>query len=246
MHLTDQQLRDFYRDEYVEHHAQVQNDRLGRLLPHIPWHPNDRVLDCACGSGQLLELIHDRVAHYVGVDFSDEFIDKCVAHQTKLGITNAEFACADLVDFCSAHPREFDKCFAFDFSEHIYDDDCVRMFRAMHNCLKDGGRLYVHTPNADYFLEKLKAIGVLKNDPTHIGVRSGAHLRRLLMETGFESPKIEYLSHYIAPLKRLHALSALPGVGHLFKARLFITCTREKSSMDCTAGERRRPQLAGT
>lgn len=226
MRLTDGQLRDFYRAEYVEHHAQVGSARLARLLPLIDWQPDDRVLDCACGSGQLLELMHDRVARYVGVDFSDEFIRKCAEQQAKLDITNADFVCSDLAEYCLAHPGEFDKCFAFDFSEHIYDDEFVRIFRAIHISLKVGGKLYIHTPNADYFLERLKSTGVLKNDPTHIGVRHGAYTARLLSESGFGSPRIEYLAHYAKPLKRLHFLSSVPGVGYLFQARLFITCVK--------------------
>lgn len=226
MRLTDGQLRDFYRADYVEHHAQVANARLARLLPLIDWQPDDRVLDCACGSGQLLELIHDRVARYVGVDFSDEFIRKCAEQQAELGIANADFVCSDLAEYCSAHPGEFDKCLTFDFSEHIYDDEFVRIFRAIHVSLKAGGQLYIHTPNADYFLERLKSAGVLKNDPTHIGVRDGTDTARLLTESGFGAPRIEYLSHYAKPLERLHFLSAVPGVGYLFQARLFITCVK--------------------
>lgn len=225
--LTQQQLRDFYRQDYVEHHATTANDRLSRLLPHIDWRTDDRVLDCACGSGQFLELIHDRVAHYVGVDFSAEFIHKCIEQQNEDGIRNAEFVCADLVDFCTAHPQEFDKCFAFDFSEHIYDDDFVRIFRAIHTCLKPGGQLYIHTPSADYFLEKFKAAGVLKNDPTHVGVRTGPQMCRLLHQAGFLSPRVEHLAHYVTVLKRLHFLSALPWVGRLFQARLFMTCPKD-------------------
>ncbi len=243
--LTQQQLQDFYRQDYVDHHATTANDRLSRLLPHIDWHADDRVLDCACGSGQFLELIHGRVAHYVGVDFSAEFIRKCTAQQAEHGIRNAEFVCADLVDFCTAHPQEFDKCFALDFSEHIYDDDFVRIFRAIHASLKDGGQLYIHTPSADYFLEKLKAAGILKNDPTHIGVRNGPQMCRLLNEAGFDSPRVQHLAHYVKPLNRFHALSAVPGIGRWFRARLFITCSKRTPAIDRKTTNPHRPQLAG-
>ena len=245
MQLTEQQLRDFYRRDYVDHHATTVNERLSRLLPRIDWHAEDHVLDCACGSGQFLELIHHRVAHYVGVDFSAEFIHKCIEQQAEQGIRNAEFVCADLIDFCTAHPQEFDKCFALDFSEHIYDDDFVRIFRAIHTSLKDGGRLYIHTPNADYFLEKFKAAGVLKNDPTHIGVRTGPQMCRLLRQAGFDSPDVATLAHYVKPLKRLHALSAVPGIGRWFRARLFITCQKNAPATDRKTEEQRGLQLAG-
>ncbi len=245
MNLTEQQLRDFYRRDYVDHHATTVNERLSRLLPHIDWHTDDRVLDCACGSGQFLELIHHRVAHYVGVDFSAEFIHKCTKQQAEHGIRNAEFVCADLVDFCTAHPQAFDKCFALDFSEHIYDDDFVRIFRAIRTALMDGGRLYIHTPNADYFLEKLKTAGVLKDDPTHIGVRTGPQMCRLLRQAGFDSPDVAALAHYVKPLKWLHTLSAVPVIGRWFRARLFITCRKNTPTTDRKTVEQRRLQLAG-
>ncbi len=226
MQLTEQQLRGFYRQDYVDRHSEAVDRRLARLLPHIEFHPDDHVLDCACGSGQLLELIHDRAAHYVGVDFSDEFIQKGLERRAELGITNAEFICSDLADFCRAHPQQFDKCFAFDFSEHIYDDDFVRIFRAVHACLKDNGCLYLHTPNADYFLERLKSIGLLQSDPTHIAVRNAAGMCQLLSDAGFQPPKVEYLAHYVKSLERLHFMARIPWVGRLFRARLFVRCSK--------------------
>ena len=81
------------------------------------------------------------------------------AGETHAGSATATFHCTDIVAFCARHPNHFDAAFALDFSEHIYDDQFLRIFRAIHGSLKPGGSLYLHTPNAEYFMERLRSAG---------------------------------------------------------------------------------------
>src|SRR5262249_30074986 len=108
----------------------------------------------------------------------------------------------------------------------IYDDQFLRIFRAIHGSLEPGGTLYLHTPNAEYFMERLKARGILAQVEGHVGVRDAERHRVMLAQCGFTDVKVRYLAHYLYVASRFHALSYLPLVGPLFRARLFITCRK--------------------
>ena len=114
-----------------------------------------------CRDGLLAAEVRGRVRSYTGVDFSQPFIDLAVARAARLGASNLQFTCASIEPFCAAHPARFDVACAFDFSEHVRDDEWLRLLEAMRGALKPGGRLYLHTPNAAFILERMKASGFI-------------------------------------------------------------------------------------
>ena len=227
--LSDSDLRDFYRQDYVDSYKSKDTgshpSRITRLIPLCRLKPTDVVVDLACGNGMLLKELHDQVAGYHGVDFSSEFIEAARSRARQLNAGNAVFHEADIVEFCGDHPDEFDVAFTLDFSEHVYDEDFVRIATSIRSSLKPDGRLFVHTPNATYFLEILKARGILRQFPSHIAVRNARENVALLQAAGFRDIKVSYLSHYLPPLSWLHPLRHLPLAGRFFQARLFIECT---------------------
>lgn len=224
--LAREKIRDLYRDDYVERFGHLPLQRLSRLIPLLELQPDDIVVDFACGSGMLLGLIHDKVAHYHGVDFSAEFIEASRRNQVEQGIQNADFHCDSIEAFCAANPAGFDKGFAMDFSEHVYDEDWLSVLRSIRGALRPGARFFLHTPNADYLIERLKANGVLQQQPEHIAVRNAQQNEALLRRAGFRDVRVHYLPHYERRQAWLHMLSHLPVIGKLFRARLFISCTR--------------------
>jgi cyclopropane fatty-acyl-phospholipid synthase-like methyltransferase len=119
----------------------------------------------------------------------------------------------------------FDVATAFDFSEHVDDEDFLHIFSAIRASLKPSGRLLLHTPNLEFFLERLKDWGVLRQFPEHIAVRSPSDHLRLLEDCGFDIQfvRIERIAHYNM-LRVLHPLSRIPVLGRCFAARLFIEC----------------------
>ncbi len=222
--LSRDELKELYDDDYVERFVRKDDARLARLLPLLSLQKTDQVVDLGCGSGQLASLIHDRIGSYVGVDFSDAFVDAATTRIEREGIGNARFECGDLVQFCRQHPKTFDVAFTLDFSEHIYDDQFLEIYSAIHSTVTPGGTLYLHTPNGGYFLEILKDKGILKQFPEHVAVRPAKEYDTLLRQCGFEEITAHRLAHYVAPLRQLHPLSALPGCGDLFSARLLVAC----------------------
>ena len=67
-----QELRALYGPDYVNSYHQEERSRLARLLPLLDLGSESTVADFGCGNGLLLELIHDRIGAYHGVDFSED------------------------------------------------------------------------------------------------------------------------------------------------------------------------------
>jgi cyclopropane fatty-acyl-phospholipid synthase-like methyltransferase len=223
---SEEELRAIYDQSYVDQYDPHAVQRIRRMLPFFDLSAGDEVADFGCGNGVLLELVAPRVRAYVGVDFSEEFVRAAERRRDAGAVPNGSFHCGDIVSFCEAHPNRFDAAFALDFSEHVYDDQFVRIFRAIHGSLKPGAALYLHTPNAEYFMERLKARGILTQVEGHVGVRDVAQHAKLLAECGFASVHVRYLAHYLYVASLFHGLGSLPLVGRLFRARLLLTCRK--------------------
>lgn len=224
--MTDKQRQlELHSGAYVEDYERKPLSRLERLVPLMQLEPQDLVADFACGNGMLLPLIHDKVAQYHGIDFSPEFIASARRRADVNHIANCVFHCDDIVSFCEQHRGRFDVATAFDFSEHINDDEFVRFFGAIRASLRDGGRLYLHTPNLSFLMERFKQHGIIPQFPEHIAVRDSTENLALLARAGFTHRNISVhrIAHYNM-LKVLHPLRHLPLVGDLFAARLFIEC----------------------
>lgn len=208
---------------YVEKYDRKPIDRVANLTRMMKIGEKDKIADYACGNGMLLETLPENRGHYDGVDFSQDFINSANRRAIKNGSKNYEFHCQDIVEFCSDRKQMYDIAATLDFSEHILDDMFVDIYSAIRSSLKDGGRLYIHTPNLGFLIERFKDIGIMKQFPEHIGVRTGAHYQNLLLQCGFktENINIKSIPHYNI-LKNLHVLRHLPVAGKLFEARLWI------------------------
>jgi 2-polyprenyl-6-hydroxyphenyl methylase/3-demethylubiquinone-9 3-methyltransferase len=217
-------LKALYGDEYVNAFAQNQSlHRIAKLLKFVTLHPKDHVADFGCGNGMLMPLIAPAVASYTGVDFSEAFIAAANQRNESGAWNNVEFHCASIQDFCKNQPQTYDKAFALDFSEHVLDDDWKDILIHIRQSLKPGGKLYLHTPNADFFIERMKQHNIiLKQFPEHVAVRNAEQNIVLLKASGFCVANICMLPHYLRILKPLHIFSFLPGIGKYFKARIFI------------------------
>lgn len=227
--LSEEELRAIYGPAYVEEYARRekrQKRRIGNILRHVALGPQDVVGDFGCGNGVLAELVCSEVRTYLGVDFSSEFIRHARERKRVRDLENATFHCEDIVSFCRARPESFDKAFALDFTEHLYDETLLDVLRAVRESLRPGGALYLHTPNGRFVLEILKTRGFLRQIEGHVAVRSEEQYADLLRTAGFRDVDVSHLPHYIKPLAALHLLSRLPLAGRYLRARLLIRCVR--------------------
>jgi 2-polyprenyl-3-methyl-5-hydroxy-6-metoxy-1,4-benzoquinol methylase len=220
-------LVSLYDEEYVtKFEADQSPERLRRLLPLMDLGAKNIVADFACGNGMLMELVAPMVQEYVGVDFSQRFIEAANRKRDRLAIRNASFVCARIEDFCTQYPEHFDTCLVMDASEHIPDGEWISILTGIRFSMKSKGKLYVHTPNADFFLEIMKSKNFLvKQFREHVAVRTASRNAELLYEAGFSEVETSLLPHYNF-LKYLHPLSFFPGVGKYFKARIFLSAEK--------------------
>lgn len=224
---SPQELKELHGVNYVEKFEKEQSQmRLDRLIKYIDLSRAHTVADFACGNGMLMESVAPKVKTYVGVDFSEPFVDAANNKKNKLGIENAEFFCSTIQKFCLEHKDVFDVGFSMDFSEHVYDQEWLEILRSIRNAIKPNGKLYLHTPNAQFFLEIMKNHDfIVKQFPEHIAVRTPEHNIDLLEKAGFRVNKLILLPHYNV-LRYLHPLSYIPIIGSYFKARIFIEAVK--------------------
>ena len=224
---SDEELRAIYDQSYVDQYDPHAVPRMRRMLPFFGLSGREVVADFGCGNGVLLELIGPHVREYVGVDFSEAFVRAAARRRDARRIQHATFHCSDILAFCAEHANQFDAAFALDFSEHIYDDQFLRIFRAIHGALKPGASLYLHTPNGEYFVERLRERRILPPIEGHVAVRDARSHQALLAQCGFASVHVRYLAHYLPLASAFDGLGTLPLVGRYFRARLFLTCLKE-------------------
>lgn len=218
------QLKQLHGQDYVKDFDTnpKQLTRLKKLTNHMRLGSDFDVADFGCGSGMLMSLIAPQVQSYTGVDFSEPFIVSANKRKLISDMTNATFICTDIHTFCQQHSKQFDVGFALDFSEHVYDKEWIQILTSIRSSLKPKGKLYLHTPNADFFIEKMKAQQfILKQIPTHIAVRSLEENIALVKKAGFNVTQLKMLPHYNV-LRFLHPISYVPVIGAYFQARIFI------------------------
>jgi hypothetical protein len=65
----------------------------------------------------------------------------------------------------------------------------LEIFGEAHRLLRPGGLHFVHTPNPQHWIERLKDGGILQQDPTHTGLRRAATISSAIESRGFEIVK---------------------------------------------------------
>lgn len=220
------ELKAMHGKDYVSTYENKPIGRLKRLEKFLDLKRGATVVDFACGNAMLLELVGSSAGEYHGVDFSPEMIAAARRRAARLGCERAHFHETDIGKFSEQNPERFDAAFAMDFSEHVYDEDWLEILKSIRRTLKPGGTLYLHTPNANYFIEVLKDKGILKQFPEHIAVRNAEQNVSLLVTAGFRDIDVHLLSHYEWRQKPFALLGYIPGIGKYFKARIFIRALR--------------------
>ena len=219
---TKSELESLHGSGYVERYHQSDQGRLAQLVPLMSLETGMVVADLGCGNGLLLDQIHPQVRHYDGVDFSAEFIEQARRRQELTQIANAKFHHSSIGAFFEERGGRYDRVFALDLSEHVYDDELIEILSAARRALKDGGRVFLHTPNLSFFLEWLKASGILRQLPEHVCVRTAEQNISILNRAGFHTVQVQYLPHYLPILRWIHVLGYIPWLGRCLRARLFI------------------------
>jgi cyclopropane fatty-acyl-phospholipid synthase-like methyltransferase len=226
-----EQLNEWYGEDYFRTYP-LHARRIAQILHYLPLAPDDRVCEFGCGLGHILFAIQSRIAYGLGIDFSKFAINSAERDRKARGLNNLEFRAADIEGLPEnvELKNRFTKVLMMDISEHLYDDTMTKFLAAARHVLVPGGRLYIHTPNATYYLEQMKAHNfIIKQFPSHIAVRNQTAYQQLLERSGFRLSHIQTLPHYNRVLGLLDRfLMSWPFAGRLFEARLLIEATSKQ------------------
>lgn len=223
MNEINRQAREgLHGDEYVQRFSNKrQVARVARLIEHIKLPADANILDIGCGTGILAGVLASCYGSYTGVDFSEAMLLQARANVLAAGLHHCRFLCADAIDVMREHPEAWDAIFMLDISEHVPDAEWAGIVDAARLALKPGGKVYLHTPNLDFVLERLKQHGVLRQFPEHVAVRDAKRNLSFFEEAGYSTVTYTMLPHYNI-LRWLHVFSRLPLVGKYLAARLWI------------------------
>ena len=102
------------------------------LLEFVPENPNQKILDLGCGTGTLTTQLTNFAGTVVGVDSSDDMIEKARSRYN-----NIEFIVCDALDL--PFENEFDVVFSNAVFHWIENHDLL--LKNIHRALKDNGIL---------------------------------------------------------------------------------------------------------
>lgn len=169
------------------------------LLPPLA----DRVLvDIGCGMGTFTVEAAQHGAHALGLDFAPEALPAAAAVARAEGARHAWFARADAVRM-PLRDDSADIIVAADITEHLDDATLRGVLRDARRVLRCGGSLVVYTPENSHIFERLRDAGVMKQDPSHIGVRTAEQLAAEVRAAGFDVTAVKWLPSHLPVLNLL-------------------------------------------
>ncbi len=132
------------------------------------------VADIGCGNGWLsmnLARMGKNIT-VTGLGYSDRDLAKAKHRATVLNLSNVQFRVQDVryLENCNDMIGKFDAVICFEVIEHILDD--VKLFNNLVKLLRNGGKLYMTTPNEDYI-----PMGIHDKGPFH-EIEDGGHVRK--------------------------------------------------------------------
>ncbi len=192
--------------EFLSSEGEYLSRRLDEALAVARIAPGMRVLDVACGRGEILRHVRRMGAQAFGVDYAltavrlSRRVTQSEAERGPVGVYQTD---AQYLPFASAY---FDRVLMLDIVEHLYPRELARALDEAYRVLQPGGRLVVHTaPNVWYdryayplvrWVRRLGGRGeaypknpreflVPANAQVHVNEQSFVSLRRTLRRAGF-------------------------------------------------------------
>jgi ubiquinone/menaquinone biosynthesis C-methylase UbiE len=171
--------------------------RIANVFELLPSQLQGRVLlDIGCGMGTFTVEAARRGAHGIGIDPAAEAVQAAARVAAAEGVLHAGFVQADAA-LLPMNDASADIVLAADMTEHLDDDTLKRILAEAFRALRPGGRMVVYTPEQSHLFERLKDRGIMRQDPSHIGIRSAVELATALAEAGFEVRPVRYLPSHL-------------------------------------------------
>lgn len=146
-----------------------------------------KLFDTGCGAGHFLSVARERGWEVYGNEFSPAAVEICRSK----GIAMVEGALSDpktLPDGFEQLKGCFDIVTSFEVLEHV--NTPIEDLRALHSLLRDGGLLYLTTPNFNSLARRWLRVNYnVLNYPEHLAHYTRRTLDATVKEAGFEKVK---------------------------------------------------------
>lgn len=187
LHWTPEMVKNFWdwqSSRPGEYFAERYAGAILRLLaPHLP--PQVPVLDYACGSGRLLEVLVSAGFQAAGFDISPDSRERVARRLAGRSGFLGVFGPDDL----AGRSRQFAAVTVLEAVEHLYDPQLDALLENVHDLLAEDGLLLLTTPNEED-LERSYVLCPVTNQLfhryQHVRSWSGESLTACLEARGFE------------------------------------------------------------
>jgi SAM-dependent methyltransferase len=120
-------------------------------------HRVEKVLDCACGTGQHVVMFNEMGLSATGSDLSPAMIERAKLNAKKRNI-NARFEIADFRSLSKTFNEKFDAviCVGNSLPHLLNDQDLITALNEINNLLNDGGLFILQQRNYDMLVGQQK------------------------------------------------------------------------------------------
>jgi ubiquinone/menaquinone biosynthesis C-methylase UbiE len=213
--LTAYDVADHYDDAYFADLAaryrtrnRFARRRIANVFSLLPAELAGAVLvDLGCGMGTFTIEAAAHGANAIGIDPAPAAVQAARRVAQAERADRAWFVRADAVQL-PLPDRSVDLVLAADLTEHLDDVTLARMLREAARVLRPAGRLVLYTPDRQHVFERLRAAGVMKQDPSHIGVRTASELAAAVENAAFVVERRRWLPSHLPGLDLAERLLA--------------------------------------
>ena len=139
------------------------------------------VLEIGCGSGMLLERIHEKTTNLHGLEFHEAAVNKCRSKGFSASTDSIEIHALTKANF-------YDVVCAMQVLEHVTDVDSF--LRNTVSVLKPGGKLVIGVPNNEPYFRRFDKYEMMNLPPHHIGLWNPKAFRSIQDIFGIRIEKI--------------------------------------------------------
>jgi cyclopropane fatty-acyl-phospholipid synthase-like methyltransferase len=140
--------RDRYEKDYVSSRLSLTQD--------------SKVLDVGCGIGRWADAISHKIAHYVGIDFSEPMIEQAKVRHFRSSVDFYVMAAQDISPDTLGVHSYFDKVIISGILLYMDDNDIISFFSKIPTLLVKDALFYIREPLA--LNERLTLKGVLSKE----------------------------------------------------------------------------------
>jgi ubiquinone/menaquinone biosynthesis C-methylase UbiE len=188
--------------------------------------PGDMVLDLGCGIGTFTFESALKGAWACGTDFSVTALAAARRIASEKNLPFGGLAAADVARL-PFKKESFTLIICADLVEHLYEETYRQMLSECRRILAPGGRLAIYTPSPTHLFERLQRQGILKQDESHIGLKTMPYLLQTLREGGFSIPRHYFRPTHLPLYRWMESLAMpIPGLGPLFRRRCCVLAVK--------------------